>query len=877
MTLFGWKSRKRRRAELDEELRSHLSMDVQSRVSRGESVSDAEQAARREFGNVPKIQATTEDAWGNAWADHAIQDLRYALRGLARSPGFAITVALTFALGVGANAAVFSIVEPLLLRTPPGLVDPGQLHRMYHGNAGDVGQNFSGASYSGIRDALTGMADVAPRLTTDSATLVTNTQTIDVRREYATAGYLPLLTGPAALGRYFTADEGDTRAPLPRAVLSYAFWQTAFGGDHNVLGRELRIGDGSFTVVGVAAAGFAGLDVTPVNLWTTAPHFARMPEPWYQWANKKFGTLVLRTSKSADLRQVASRATNAWHQTNMGDGSADSLRSILLGSIVEGRGPAASRELRVSARLAGVAFIVLLVACANIATLALVRASRRQREIAVRVALGVRRERLVRQLLAETMVLAGLGAMAAVVLAWWGGTSLRTMLMPEIVFPEGVLTPELFLSIAVLSVVAGVLSGLVPAIQNSRPDLTQSLKEGSRTGAAHSSRMRSLLLVGQSALAVVLIVGAGLFVRSLIRLNAVDIGIDPERTIIVGLRPAVRGPEELNGVMNELAARIRPLQGVEQLSLATSGPFLFWNSGEVFLPESDTSISVAGEVPAGVGVDSSFFATLGLRVLRGRAIQATDRMGSEPVVVVTESLARTAWPGADPLGNCLKPFSTSERCFTVVGVTNDFHQWSIVEPIKPRYIMAEAQMPQPHQPASQMYIRVNPEAAAAITTRIRALVRETMPTARVMWLDHLARAIEPEYRPWRVGAGLFIGLGGLALIVATIGVYSVLAYSLSQRVREMGVRIALGARAGDVHRLVLWDGLRTVMIGGALGIVLALALGRLVSSLLYGVSARDPVTMIGSVLVLLIAGALAGLLPAWKASRVDPIVALRAD
>lgn len=389
--------------------------------------------------------------------------------------------------------------------------------------------------------------------------------------------------------------------------------------------------------------------------------------------------------------------------------------------------------------------------------------------------------------------------------------------------------------------------------------------------------MRSLLLVGQSALSVVLIVGAGLFIRSLAQLNAVDIGIDASRTIFIGLRPAVRSEEQLSAVMNELADRTRALPGVEQVTLATSGPFLFWNARDAFLPESDTSLSLGGEKPAVIGADSAFFSTLGLRIVRGRPIQASDRIGEAPVVVVTESLAHAAWPNMDPLGRCLIPFDRAERCFTVVGVTNDFHQWAIVEAPRMRYILSIDQMPQPRPGASQMYVRANPTAADAVTAQVRDLVREIMPTARVMWLSRLSRALEPEIRPWRVGAGLFIALGGLALIVATIGVYSVLAYSLSQRVREMGVRIALGASAADVHRLVLRDGFRTVLIGGVLGIILALVLGRLIASLLYGVSARDPITMLVSVLVLLAAGALAGLLPAWRASRVDPVVALRAE
>ncbi|HWP72762.1 MAG TPA: ABC transporter permease, partial [Gemmatimonadaceae bacterium] len=432
MKILRWRSRDTRRAELDEELRAHLTMAVRDRVARGEDPAAAELAARREFGNLHGIRTAAEDNWGGHWLEHARQDLQYASRGLSRNPGFTITVALTFALGVGANAAVFSLVEPLMLRTPPGLVEPGRLHRVYHGEGGVFTPTFSGANFSALKDALAGEASVAPRLTTDSASLVSGNIDVPVRREFATAGYLPLLTGPAVVGRYFTAEEGDAQAPLPRAVLSHAFWMNAFGGDRAVVGREVTIGPTSYTVVGVAATGFRGLDVAPVDVWTTAVHFARMPQPWYLWESKKFGTIVVRTNGTAS-GNVASRATIAWRRIN--GTSRDSTQSILLGSIVEGRGPVASRELKITGRIAGVALIVLLVACANIATLSLLRAARRRREIAVRVALGVSRGRLVRQFLTETYLLAAVGGLAAIAFAWWGGTALRGVLMPEVPFP----------------------------------------------------------------------------------------------------------------------------------------------------------------------------------------------------------------------------------------------------------------------------------------------------------------------------------------------------------------------------------------------------------------------------------------------------------
>lgn len=877
MKLFPWRSRDTKREDLDEELHTHLKMAVNDRIARGEDPAAAELAARREFGNVPKIRAATEDAWAGQWAESARQDLHYAFRGLAHSPGFTATVALTFALGVGANAAVFSLIEPLMLRTPPGLVEPGRLNRVYHGKNGIFAPNFSGADVTSLKAALAGHALVAPRLSTDSAALVAGNIDLPVRREFATAGYLPLLTGPAAVGRYFTAEEGDAQAPLPRAVLSHAFWMGAFGGDRNVVGRDVMIGQTSYTVVGVAAKGFVGLDVAPVDVWTTAVHFARMPQPWYLWDNKKFGSIVARTEKGADPANVAARATITWRQMN-GDTPNDSTHSILLSSIVEGRGPVASRELKIGGRIAGVAFIVLLVACANIATLTLLRATRRRREIAVRLALGVSRARLVRQFLTETYLLAGLGAVAAVAFAWWGGTALRTVLMPDVRFPGGVLGVRVLLAVVVLSALGALLSGLAPALQASRPDLTHSLKEGSRSGRLTGSRLRTGLLIGQSALSVVLIVGAGLFARSLMKLNQIDMGIDPTRTVIVGLRPAVRNERELLDVMTQLADRARQLPGVEHLSLATAGPFIYWNTREVFIPGSDTSLSVGGDPPGVVSVDSVFFDALAIRAVEGRLLMASDRRGAPPVMVVSETLARTAWPGMTAVGKCLIPFQRTETCYTVVGVVPDVNQWAPVEMPRMRYFMTIEQTPQPHPPATNLFVRADRENIDAVASYLRTAVRELMPTARVMWpIVALARNLAPEYRPWRVGTGLFVALGALALIVATIGIYSVLAYTLSQRTHEMGVRIALGARAGDVHRLVLSDGLKTVVIGAGIGIALALAMGRLVASLLYGVSSHDPTTLIASVVILLAAGALAGVIPAWRASRVDPVIALRAD
>jgi predicted permease len=813
----------------------------------------------------------------DGWTDRASQDLRYALRGLARTPGFAVTVALTFALGIGANAAIFSLIDPLLLRRPPGVVEPDRVYRVYSSEPSETPQPyFSGASYTAIRQAVAGIARVAPKLSTDSVSIVGAAGSMTVMREYATADYLPMLVGTPALGRFFSADEADVSAPLPRAVLSHGLWQRAFASDRAVLGRTITLSETSYTIVGVAPKGFVGVDLTPVDVWVTAVHFARLPEPWYRWANEKFGSMILRMNATADDRQVVARGTQAYRRSVVAASSADSLRTILIGSIVEGRGPVASPELRISARVAGVAAILLLVACANIATLGLVRATRRRREIAVRIALGAPRARLVTQLLTETLLLAAIGSAAAVAIAGWGGMALRAILLPETRFPTGALTVRVAAATVVVSVFAGLLSGLVPALTASRPNLTEALRSGSRWGPLRGATLRGALLVAQGALSVVLLVGAGLFLRSLSNVHAIDIGLDPTRTIIASVRPARSAG--FAAMMQEFALRARPIPGVEHVALGTSAPFVHWDARDAFLPGHDTSVTLAGERPAGIGVDTAFFRATGMQLRAGRGILATDVAGAPNVVVVSETMARTVWPAETPIGKCIIPYVRAGPCFTVVGVVSDLHQWSVVEAPRMRYFVPLQQVPPPGGLPTSLVIRASSARASAIAAIVHAEMQRTFPTARIMWpAAPVAQRLEPELRPWRVGAGLFVALGALALLVATIGIYSVIAYSFSQRTHEIGVRMALGARSRDVHALVLGEGLRVVAMGVGAGIVLALVLGRLVASLLFGVSSYDPLSLVASAGLLTAAGALAALLPAVKAARVDPVVSLRSD
>jgi len=809
--------------------------------------------------------------------DTSGQDLRLALRSIARNPGLSITVALTFALGVGANAAVYSLIEPLLLRTPSGVAQARSVRRLYHLSGTAAGASFSGASYTAIREALSGLANVSPKLFADSATLAAGQATIPVERELATSGYLPLLTGAPALGRYFTAEEGDAAAPVPRMVLSHRLWQRSFGGDSGVLGRELRIGETPYLVVGVAPKDFAGVDVTPVDVWTTATYLGQLPEPWYRSTNEKLASLILRIGPGADERQVEVRGTGAYRRTMAAAASADSLRTLVGSSLIEGRGPLASRELRVSTRVAGVALIVLLVACANIATLVLVRAVGRRREIATRLALGASRARIIAQMLVETLLMALIGGVAALVVAGLGGSMLRRVLLPDVGFSGGVLGWRVVLGILLVSVLGGLLSGVVPAAQASHPDLVGALRSTSNDGSRHGARLRAALLVAQTALSVVLIVGAGLFLRSLGKLHAIDLGITPDRTIIVSLRDDGPPPHaDLQTALGQIAERVGATPGVQAVALATAAPFVKWTTSSAFLAGQDTSVSLDGEKPGLIGIDSSFFAAMGTRVVMGRGIVPADRLGSESVVFVGETMAKALWPGVNPLGKCLIPFAATGACHTVVGVVNDLHQWALVEEPRFRFFIPIEQIPADQRQPGIVVVRVDPRQAFAVADLIRAEVRRDLPTVRVMWpIVPMAERLESQFRPWVVGTALFLSLGILALVVAAIGVYSVMAHSVHQRTREIGIRIAVGARATDLLETVLLKAARSVGAGVAIGIGLALVLGRFIASQLYDVSSRDPATLVGSAALLLGAGALATMIPALRATRVDPVTVLR--
>ncbi|HSA57500.1 MAG TPA: ADOP family duplicated permease [Gemmatimonadaceae bacterium] len=883
--LYVWIRGERYAEEQREEVEFHLALERMHLQHGGAGPSDAAHSARRRFGNVSFYREASRRAAGLAPLDRLTQDMRYAWRGVCRDPGVAITVVVTFALGVGANAAVFSFLDRVLFRPPAGLADPARTHRLYvplpgRGGRTFVTDRFSYEEYRAMRDAAWGYARVGATLRSDSSSLRFAQGEVPVRRAFVTADFLPLLVDRPARGRFFTPDEDDIDSPAPVAVVSHALWQRAFGGAPDIVDRGVDVGGIRLTIVGVAPEGFTGPGLSADDIWipaSAAPHYGPQREPWYASGAVYIG-IVARVEDGIDPRQARQRLDQAYRVTYDRQSPADTLRAIMMESIIENRRPGARpQEISISVRLAGVALIVLLIACANVANLLLARAARRRREIAVRLALGVSRGRLLQQVLTESVGLALAGAGAALVIAAVAGSVLRTRLMPRVQWGDAVLEARVIWFALALALACGLLAGLAPALTAARGQILEALKGGVRDGASHGTTLRRALLVAQAALSVVLLVGAGLFLRSLRNVQAIDVGFDADRVVVGSVFfPDQQPHPELADALVDLADHLRSAPGVERVALSRAAPLTMTYSMPIAVPRRDSAFLAQLDVPDLIVASPEYFAVTGMRIIAGRPFGAGDREGAPAVAIVSETMARTLWPGESALGKCVIYHKPTNPCNTIVGVAADARQWSLIKPPAMQYFLPLAQRTGPNVSGQPRVIlaRTAPGQATAVALLMHRELRRLLPNA-IPEVASLYRRLEPQLRPWRLGASLFTVFALLALLVAAVGVYGVMSYVFSQRVHELGVRMALGARAADVVRMVLSSSLHVIAAGIALGLLGAIAAGRLVQSLLYGVSARDPMTMIVAPAVLLVIGVAAALPAAWRATRVDPVAVLR--
>ncbi|HEX7315758.1 MAG TPA: ABC transporter permease [Pyrinomonadaceae bacterium] len=826
-----------------------------------------------------------------------LQDVRYGARALWKSPGFALVAALSIALGIGANTAIFSLVNATLLRRLP-VAEPERLAYVFSGMPGGLYSTASYPDYQDFRDnndvfeGLAARGGISASLgDADGADLVVGS--------IVTGNYFEVLGVSAARGRAITSEDDRTPGAHPVVVISHGLWQRRFGGGE-VVGREVKLNGQQFNVIGVLPAEFTGIDqgraddiYVPMSMQALMrpprggysgemnPDLLKVRGNRWLWMTGRLKRGVEPEQATAALAAVSKQLEETYPDTNRG-------RVVTLTRAGEGDPESRASLVSVARLLLSVVGIVLLIACANVANLLLARASGRRKEMALRLALGASRWRVVRQLLTESVLLSLAGGAAGLMLALWAIDLMKAAPPPPgalPVAPDFVVDVRVLFFTLALSALTGVLFGLAPALQASRPDLVPALKD--ETVSLDRGRrfsLRSLLVVAQVALSLVLLVGAGLFLRSVRHARAIDPGFDADQLLVAQLNinllryTRAQGREFYRQVVERVAAQ----PGVESVSLArnvpltgsasTRGLLLEGQAGEGNDLRSENSAPVNGNSTVGVNVVGlDFFKTFGVPLMRGRDFATSDTEESPSVVVVNEAFVARHLAGQDPLGKRLSFNGARGPWREIVGVARDSKYYTLGETRTPFVYLPLAQN---HETGMALVVRAagEPSALAASVRREVQSLEKNLPVgdARPM-----TEVIGAALYAARTGATLLTGFGLLALVLAAVGLYGVMSYSVSRRTREVGIRMALGARRADVLRLVLREAMVLVAFGVALGLAGAWAASRLLAGFLYGVSTTDPVAFLGTTAVLVAAALLACLVPARRATKVDPMVALR--
>jgi predicted permease len=865
--------------ELEEEMRFHRELDAQAG------------AAPEHFGSATYYREERRATTLLRWVDRARQDTTYAVRSLRRTPGFSLGVILILALGFGVNAGMFSLFDALYLRVPSGVVAPSNLRRLYiqtHATAATPPQTYAQFNYPSFRvvSAANGGIPMAAATEGDSNIVSAAGMRRGVRISEVSGTYFDVLGVRPEIGRFFMSDERAIESPTFVTVISDRLWRAIFHGASNAIGQTIRIGRRPFTIIGVAPRDFAGIDLDAIDVWTPLNthigEFVGISGPWYT----TFGSaleVIARLPATASERALVGNATDAYRSVHLMGWGYDPKANVLTGPIMTAAGPMKpSDEMLVARRVTLMALAVLLIAAANAGNLMLLRVSRRAREIAVRRALGVASMRLVEQIALESVVLSIFAAASAAIVAYWTATASRNLAMPRLHISVPVLDARTVGFIFAMSLGIGLVVGIIPAITALRANLSDSLRAGSRDVSYRRSRVRQALVVIQTALCLVLLVAAGLFVRSLDNVRSIDVGYDRDHLVLVSAN-FDEGPfshaEELKRALPLIAQRLRQLPSVRQVALSQLTPMGGAEFAPLHLPGRDSlpHMSDIG-MPTGNAVSPSFFKAAGLRIIEGRDFTEQDKPGAPRAMIVTSTMARAFWPNESPLGKCLIVGDATDPCTIVIGVVQDAHAGQLVEGPKMMYFRPLAQTPRANPSVIELRMaRATGPALVAVRVEAGVATHELLPSALGADVKRIDDLLVRELRPWVLGVKLFTGFAILALVVAAFGIYSVVAYGVSQRTNELGIRVTLGARASDIVDLVVADGIRTVGVGMGLGLAAALLTTRLLNAFLFGVTAQDPAVFAGCIAVLTALATLACAIPAWRASRIDPATALRIE
>jgi putative ABC transport system permease protein len=862
--------------ELDEEMRFHVEMKTRENLAAGASPEEAHYAARRAFGNLTLLREVGRDMWGFTSLESLLRDFRYSARTLRKSPGFTLVAIVSLALGIGVNTAIFNLFNEVFLKDLSAR-DPGRLLRIEAGRSGQMSYpNYRDLQENRIFDGL-----AAYTLSQESWSAGTAPRT--VRSHLVTSNFFDVLGVQAARGRTFPDAEAKPEQKAQLVVLSHQFWQRQLGSEPDIIGRDLTLNGRPFTIIGILPEKYRS-----VAEFGEAPElYLPLSELLVPGLHDRDQSLFIvigrlpaglsRRQAEAGLTAAARRLEQAHPQQNKDFGQA-AARAIAGIQKLE------KYDAEVWL-LAGLLFLVVslvfVIACANVASMLLARGVSRRREIAMRLALGASRRRLVQQLLVETMVLALLASCVALLFNLW-----LNMVLNRIQIPDSGMTfqlePDFRLLLYALSLamVTSLLCGLVPALQATRSRLVPALKDEAQEFGHRRFTLRNFLVAGQVAVSVVLLVTAGLFVRSLLEIGGARPGFDVDHTLVLSvnlIRGQHTGEQEklfFGQAMDRLeavpGARSASCAGIVPLSFASSGDRL-WLEGQEDGPGVATYLNVVGR---------RYFETLGIPVLRGREFGAGDREGVAPVAIVNEAFIRRysdkSVPDADPLGKRLIQGEGRDRRFLeIVGVVADSKYLSPGEAPEPQVYLSYLQPQQVRRVRSLLLRTAGPPAAALAPAKraIADLDRSADVEVQTM-SDHVSRAFWPS----RIGALVLGSLGGLGMLLAMVGLYGVMSYAVSRRTSEIGIRMALGASRGLVLWMVLKDGLILLGVGGLIGLAIAaLATGPLAMFLASTVSPTDPATLISVLLLIALVGAAASFVPARRATGIDPVVALRRE
>ena len=876
-------------ADLDEEMRLHRELREKEQIECGLSPQEAHYAAQRRFGNELALREESHDVWGWTWLETLVQDVRYSLRMLAKNPGFTTVAVLTLALGVGANTAIFSFVDQLLLRPLP-FPEADRLVSLCYGST-QSSDLYNGSvslpDYVFYRDHSTTLAALAAYSDID-VTMRLGDRQGRIPGEIVSYNYFSVLGVSPFRGRWFLPDEDAVPGRNPVVVLGYGLWQQALGSNPAIVGRQVVINGVSLTVVGIAPRNFAGwrLDrATKPEFWVpTMMYPAALPQigqfdlqhvvgaEWLSAVGRlKAGVTMAEAQADFSYRLGQLKQTlwrDAWAKTD----EPMQYVGVLIPANEARIDPGSRKTVRTFlSMLMAVAGLVLLIACSNVASLMLSRAVKRQSEMGVRLALGAGRGRLFQQLLTESLLITSAGGVAGLMLAVAAAKFLATVHQPfkmPLLLEPNLEFRVLAFTLIVASLIA-LLFGLIPLRHGARLDLVSILKgeSGSHSGRSRIG-MQQFLITIQVALSMVLLIGAILFVRTLRNAEAADPTRDPGSVLLLKIDLTERKYDEARGKQfySELLARVRTLPGVRSAALVYVVPLGGWRGGnDIVLHPGGKPVQVDFN-----DVSEEYFQTVGLPIVRGRAFNAGDRTGPPNVAIINEQMAQRFWPGEDPIGKQIgleNPTRTAE----IIGIVRDGRFRNYRESIQPCFYV----------PFSQEYLgRMSLEVrVAGDPMRLVAPVRrqihdldEDVVTGDVWTLRSFRDAGLGQER---VSAALLSGFGFLALALAGIGLYGVLAYAVSRRTHEIGVRMALGASRSNVLKLVTRQGMALTLTGLAIGLVAAFGLTRLIASALYGVQPTDPITFIAAAAFVAAVALVASYIPARRATKVDPMVALR--